>query len=321
MSVLVTGSVAIDHIMVFEGLFEKHVLPDQIHRLNVAFLVPKLEKRWGGTGANIAYNLRLLGEDPALLATVGSDLGAYGEWMDRHGVRRDYLRTLEDSFTAQCFITTDLNSNQLIVFHPGAMDRAHEAKVADVSEEISAAIVAPNGKQAMLEYARELKGRNVATVIDPGQQLPTFEGEELLDLMEGASIFVVNEYEWHLSQEKTGLDEAAIAARVGALVVTRGAEGSTLRRGERPVDFEIESARSEIPCVEAERVTDPTGCGDAYRSGLLYALARGLTLETGARLGSLMGALKVAEAGPQSISLDLAAIADRFETEFGSTLG
>ena len=320
MSVLVTGSVAIDHIMVFEDLFKNHILPDQIHRLNVAFLVPSLEKRWGGTGANIAFNLRLLGEDPALLATVGNDLGAYAQWLDDHGVRRDYLRVLDNAFTAQCFITTDRDSNQLIVFHPGAMDRAHEASLADVREEISMGIVSPNGKQAMIEYAAELKSRQIPCVIDPGQQLPTFEGDELLGLIEGASILVVNDYEWLLTQEKTGMDEDAIAERVGALVVTRGAEGSMVRRGGVAVNFEIESDRSEIASVKAQRVTDPTGCGDAYRSGLLYALARGLSLETGCRLGSLMGALKVAEAGPQSIALDREAIAARFEVEFGSKL-
>jgi len=320
MSVLVTGSVAIDHIMVFEDLFKNHILPDQIHRLNVAFLVPSLEKRWGGTGANIAFNLRLLGEDPALLATVGNDLGAYAQWLDDHGVRRDYLRVLDDAFTAQCFITTDRDSNQLIVFHPGAMERAHEASLADVREEISMGIVSPNGKQAMIEYAAELKSRQIPCVIDPGQQLPTFEGDELLGLIEGASILVVNDYEWLLTQEKTGMDEDAIAERVGALVVTRGAEGSMVRRGGVAVPFEIESDRSEIASVKAQRVTDPTGCGDAYRSGLLYALARGLSLETGCRLGSLMGALKVAEAGPQSIVLDREAIAARFEVEFGSKL-
>ena len=320
MSVLVTGSVAIDHIMVFEDLFKNHILPDQIHRLNVAFLVPSLEKRWGGTGANIAFNLRLLGEDPALLATVGNDLGAYAQWLDDHGVRRDYLRVLDDAFTAQCFITTDRDSNQLIVFHPGAMERAHEASLADVREEISMGIVSPNGKQAMIEYAAELKSRQIPCVIDPGQQLPTFEGDELLGLIEGASILVVNDYEWLLTQEKTGMDEDAIAERVGALVVTRGAEGSMVRRGGVAVNFEIESDRSEIASVKAQRVTDPTGCGDAYRSGLLYALARGLSLETGCRLGSLMGALKVAEAGPQSIALDREAIAACFEVEFGSKL-
>ena len=320
MSVLVTGSVAIDHIMVFEDLFKNHILPDQIHRLNVAFLVPSLEKRWGGTGANIAFNLRLLGEDPALLATVGNDLGAYAQWLDDHGVRRDYLRVLDNAFTAQCFITTDRDSNQLIVFHPGAMERAHEASLADVREEISMGIVSPNGKQAMIEYAAELKSRQIPCVIDPGQQLPTFEGDELLGLIEGASILVVNDYEWLLTQEKTGMDEDAIAERVGALVVTRGAEGSMVRRGGVAVNFEIESDRSEIASVKAQRVTDPTGCGDAYRSGLLYALARGLSLETGCRLGSLMGALKVAEAGPQSIALDREAIAARFEVEFGSKL-
>jgi len=321
MSILVTGSVAIDHIMAFEDLFKKHLLADQIHRLNVAFLVPSLEKRWGGTGANIVYNLRRLGEDPVLLATVGSDLGAYADWMDHHGMRRDHLRVLEDSFTAQCFITTDLDSNQLIVFHPGAMDRAHEARLADVGEEIALGIVSPNGKQAMIDYAAQLKARGIPCVIDPGQQLPTFEGSELVEFIEGATVFIVNDYEWLLTQEKTGLDEDAIAQKVGALVMTRGAEGSIVRRGAQPVAFDIEADRSEIPSLKPEKVTDPTGCGDAYRSGLLYALDHGHSLETGARLGSLMGSLKVAETGPQSITLDFDAISARFEAEFGLKLG
>lgn len=321
MSILVTGSVAIDHIMAFEDSFGKHVLADQLHRLNVAFLVPSLEKRWGGTGANIAYNLRRLGEDPVLLATVGSDLGAYADWMDDQGMRRDHLRVLDDAFTAQCFITTDLDSNQLIVFHPGAMDRAHEARLEDVGEEIALGIVSPNGKRAMMDYAANLKARGIPCVIDPGQQLPTFEGSELMDLMEGAAVFIVNDYEWLLTQEKTGLDEDAIAQNVGALVMTRGADGSVVRRGALPVEFEIEADRSEIPSVPPEKVVDPTGCGDAYRSGLLYALDQGHSLETGARLGSLMGSLKVSGAGPQSINLDFDAIAARFEAEFGLKLG
>jgi adenosine kinase len=322
MSILVTGSVAIDHIMVFEDRFRNHILPDKVHMLNVAFLVPGMEKRYGGTGANIAFNLRALGDDPVLLATVGSDLGPYGDWLDLHGVRRDHLLTLEDAYTAQCFITTDLDNNQLTSFHPGAMDRAHEAKIADVKQEIAVGIVAPNGKRAMQEYAAELKARGVKTVVDPGQGLPMFDGPELIELLDGAAVYVVNDYEWSLTLEKTGLDEDAIAERVGALVVTRGAEGSTVRRGGRDTELGVELSRdhSNITAVKPEAVTDPTGCGDAYRSGILHALAGDLPLERGAKLGSLMGSLKVARSGPQSIDLDREAIARHFETAFGETL-
>jgi adenosine kinase len=317
MSILVTGSVAIDHIMVFEDQFKNHILADKVHMLNVAFFVPSMEKRWGGTGANIAFNLRVLGEDPVLLAAVGSDLGPYANWLDESGIKRDWLVTLDDAFTAQCFITTDLDNNQITSFHPGAMERAHEAKISSVGESIQVGIVAPNGKQAMQDYARQLKSDGIACVVDPGQGLPMFSGDELLELVEGASVFVVNDYEWAMTLENTGLDEDAIAERVGALIVTRGGEGSLLRRGGLSTDISFESDRCEIPVVKAERVVDPTGCGDAYRSGVLYAIAKGLPLEVGARLGSLMGSLKVAEAGPQSITLDLADVRARYEAAFG----
>lgn len=317
MSVLVTGSVAIDHIMVFEDRFKNHILADKVHMINVSFFVPSLEKRWGGTGANIAFNLRRLEEDPILLATVGSDLGPYAAWLDRHGIRRDWLLRLEDAFTAQCFITTDLDNNQLTSFHPGAMERAHEAELSGVDAELRVGIVAPNGKQAMLDYARGLKARGVPCVLDPGQGLPMFDGEELLEMIDGSAVFVVNDYEWSLTRDKTGLDQAAIAERVGALVITQGGEGSTLIRGGQDFGVEVESAQSQVPVVKAEQVVDPTGCGDAYRSGILYAIAQGLPIETGARIGSLMGSLKVARPGPQSIELGLDAIRDRFESEFG----
>jgi len=320
MSILVTGSVAIDHIMVFEDRFRNHILPDKVHMLNVAFFVPSMEKRYGGTGANIAFNLCLLGNDPVLLASVGSDLGPYAAWMDKHGLRRDHLLTLHDAYTAQCFITTDLDNNQLTSFHPGAMDRAHEARIADVKEDVEVGIVAPNGKQAMQQYASELKTRGAKTVVDPGQGLPMFEGDELLELLDGAAVYVVNDYEWSLTQEKTGLDEDAIAERVGALIVTRGAEGSIVRRGGRDLGLELEADRTEVDSVKPEAVTDPTGCGDAYRSGLLHGLARGWSVEAGAKLGSLMGSLKVAHSGPQSIEADRDAISKRFDQAFGLTL-
>jgi len=310
MSLLITGSIAYDHIMVFEDRFRNHILPDRVHMLNVSFLVPSMERRWGGTGANIAYNLRRLEVEPLLLGTAGADFGAYAEWLDSHAIRRDHVKVLEDSWTAQAFITTDLDDNQITAFHPGAMDRAHEAPVAGVGEAVTAGIVAANGKRAMLENARAMKERGIPCVVDPGQGMPLFDGKELQELLDGAALYVVNDYEWSLTLQRTGEDEDALARRVGALVVTRGEKGSVLRQGDE---------RTEIPAVRAERVVDPTGCGDAYRAGLLYAMERGLPLAKGARIGALLGALKIAEQGPQSIRADLAELRSRYESAFGES--
>jgi adenosine kinase len=319
MSVLVTGSVAVDHIMIYEDHFKNHFVSDQLEKLNVAFHVPSLSKQYGGTGANIAFNLSRLGVDPILLAAVGSDLGSYADWMDASGVGRDHLLVLEDQYTAAAFITTDASHNQIISFHPGAMDRAHEARIADVAEGFSVGIVSPNGRQAMIEYSRDLKDRGIHCVVDPGQGLPILSADELLAAITGASVYIVNDYEWELTRQKTGLDEDAIAERVGALIVTRGAEGSMLRRGGHAAGLVMTAERTILPSVKAEQVVDPTGCGDAYRAGLLYAIDKNLPLELGARLGSLMGALKVASPGPQSIDLDLAEIKERYANEFGES--
>jgi adenosine kinase len=320
MSILVTGSIAIDQIMVFPDKFLNHILPDKIHTLNVSFMVPELKRQWGGTGANIAYNLRRLGVDPILLGAVGHDFGAYAEWMDRNGIRRDHLRVLDDCFTAQCFITTDLDNNQITSFHAGAMERAHEASIDAVPGPLRAGIVAPNGKRAMIENARWLKRHGVACVVDPGQGLPMFDRAELVELLDGASVYVVNDYEWALTLDRTGLDEDGISERVGAVVVTRGEKGSRVRRGGREELVHTESESAEIATVKPERVVDPTGCGDAYRAGILYALLHDLPLERGARLGSLLGSLKVALSGPQSIEIGLSELRARFEREFGQPL-
>jgi adenosine kinase len=310
MSILVTGSIAIDHIMVFQDRFRNHILADRIHTLNVAFHVPSLRKSWGGTGGNIAFGLRRLEEDPLLLGAVGSDFETYADWLDRHGVRRDYVLALEDSFTAQAFITTDLDDNQITAFHSGAMDRAHEARIDSVDTPFSIGIVAPNGKRAMQEYARELKGLGVTTVIDPGQGLPLFEREELIELLDGASIYIVNDYEWSLTLEKTGLGEAEVARRVETIVITRGEQGSSIRTGEEGF---------EIPVVAPDRVVDPTGCGDAYRAGFLLGVLRELPLETCGRLGSVLGSLAVEREGTQSPHTHLEAVKARFEREFGAS--
>lgn len=317
MSVLCTGSVAIDQIMVFPDHFKNHILADKIHAVNVSFYVPTLEKRYGGTAANIAYHLRILGMDPIMLATVGSDFGVYADWMDQHGLRRDWLVQLDDVFTAQCFITTDLAHNQINSFHPGAMDRCHEATLESVGEEYSVGIVSPNGKQGMVDYAAGLKAAGKHAVIDPGQAMGLFDGPELIDFLDGASVYIVNDYEWAMTQEKTGLSEDEIAERVGAIVITRGAEGSILRRGGDSSEVVMEGDRVEVAPIPAPEVVDPTGCGDAYRSGILYALAHGLPLEQGARIGSLIASLKVRVAGPQGLELSTEDFRSAYKSEYG----
>ena len=311
MAVLVSGSVAIDHIMVFRGRFKDLILPQHVHALNVAFHVPELRHTWGGCAANIAYHLRLLGDEPLVLATVGADFAAYAEWLDSQGIRRDWIRSLPGESTAGAYITTDLDDNQITGFHPGAMERAHEVRVEDVSAAYELGIVSPNGKRAMVEHTRALKARGVPTVVDPGQGLPILERDELVEMIEGASLYIVNDYEWSLTLERSGLDGDAVAARAGAVIVTQGERGSLLRRARDVV---------EIPSVAAEQVVDPTGAGDAYRAGLLHGMTRGMPLEKAARIGSLLGALQVEHPGTQNLSLDLAAFRARFEREFGAPL-
>jgi len=312
LAILCTGSVAVDHIMVFRGRFRDVILPDRIHMLNVAFHVPELRRSFGGCAGNIAYNLRLLGDDPIVLATVGADdFDAYAAWLDRRGIRRDHIVPIAGEATAGAYITTDLEDNQIIGFHPGAMDRAHEAGLERVRDPVDLAIVSPNGKRAMQELARALKERGIPVVIDPGQGLPLFEAGELVELLDGASVYVVNDYEWSLTLSRSGLGEDEVARRVGAVVVTRGEKGSTLRRGADLV---------EIPPVPAERVVDPTGCGDAYRAAFLLGLRRGLPLETCARMGSLLGSLAVAEHGTQSLEITGAEFRERYARAFRAEL-
>lgn len=309
MSILVTGSIAVDHIMVFRGRFKDVILPDHLHVLNVAFHVPELRTTYGGCAANVAFNLRLLGEEPILLGTVGRGFEDYAAWLDRHGVSRDWIRELEDEVTAGAYITTDLDDNQIIGFHPGAMDRAHEAPVAGVDAPYELGIVSPNGKRAMVEHARALKERGVATVIDPGQGLPLFDRDELIELLDGADTYVVNDYEWSLTRETTGLDEDAVAGRVDNLVITLGEKGSRLRRGDEVL---------EIPSVPAAQVVDPTGCGDAWRAGYLAGRRRGRPLETCARMGSLMGSLAVGRPGTQCLDFDPDGFRALYQGAFGA---
>jgi adenosine kinase len=309
MTILVSGSLALDHIMVFPDRFKDHILADKLHILNVSFNIESLETHFGGVAGNIAYHLRLLGEDPLILATVGNDFGPYGEWLDRNGIRRDAIRVLDDVRTAQGFVTTDLDDNQIWAFFVGAMARAHEARLADVGEELTLGIVSSDGKQAMVDHARELKRRGVPTFIDPSHGLPTLSQGELVEMIEGAAAYIVNDYEWSLTLDKSGLDEASVAKRCGAIVITKGEQGSTIIVGDRTL---------EVPPVRAARVVDPTACGDAFRAGLLYGRARNLDWETAGRLGSLLGSYQVEVEGTQNLRLDLDEFRARYQREFGA---
>jgi len=308
MSILVTGSLAIDRIMVFPDRFKNHILPDKLHILSVSFHVPEMRTFFGGCAGNIAYGLKLLGADPLIFAAAGDDFGAYAAWLDQLGIRRDAIRIHDDAHTAQCFITTDLDDNQIVAFHPGAMERASELRVEDVAGEVTLAIVGPDDNAAMRKHAAALKARGIPTVIDPGQQLINFDPDGLLTFLEGAHVFVANDYEWAVTLERTGIAESDLAGRADAVIVTRGANGSTILQHDRKID---------VPAAAAERVVDPTGCGDAYRAGLLYGLDQRLPLETAARIGSLMGCLAVEERGTQSVRASQSEIRARYEKAFG----
>jgi adenosine kinase len=309
--ILVSGSVAFDHIMVFPDRFANHILPEKVHALNVAFNITSLETHFGGVAANIAYHLRLLGEDPLILASVGSDFGPYAEWLEKNDIRRDGIRVFDDVRTPQGFVTTDLDDCQIWAFYEGAMARAHQARVEDLDDAIDFAIVSADGKRAMVEHARALKARGVPTYVDPSHGLPILEGDELVELIDGAAGYFANDYEWSLTLQQTGASEEEITARCGAVVITRGAEGSEIRAGGETL---------RIPPVTPERVVDPTGCGDAYRAGFLCGVSRGCGLETAGRMGSLLGAWQVEVEGTQSLSVGDDRFRQRYEEVFGSPL-
>ncbi len=311
MPILVSGAIALDHIMVFPDQFKNHIIPDKLHTLNVSFNITSLKTHFGGTAGNIAFYLKMLGEEPLILATAGSDFHSYANWLDRHEISRDGIRVLEDVRTAQGFVTTDLDHSQIWAFYEGAMARAHEARIEDVEEDASFAIVTANGKQAMIEHARKLKERGVSTYVDPSHGLPILDRDELLELIDGAALYIVNDYEWSLTLEKSGCSEQEIFARCEAVVITKGAEGSVIHS---------EGETIEIPPVEASAVVDPTGCGDAYRAGLMAGRARGLPFEVAGRMASLLGSRQVEVEGTQNLAFDRDEFNDRFEREFGTSL-
>ena len=310
MSALICGSLAYDTIMVFPDQFKNHILPDKVHMLNVSFLVPRMRREFGGCAGNIAYNLRLLGDDPIPMATVGQDFGPYRAWFAKHGIRMERIREIPELFTAQAFITTDLDDNQITAFHPGAMMRSHENHVRDV-DGVSFGIVAPDGREAMLEHAAGFKAAGIPFIFDPGQAMPLFDGEAFRDFIDKADYVVVNDYESSLLQQRTGWDEATIAAKVTAYIVTRGPRGSQIHAA---------GTVHEIPPAHERRITDPTGCGDAYRAGLIFGLMRHYDLPTCGRIASLMGALKIEHPGTQNQRFTYAEFAEQFRQQFGATL-
>ncbi|MDX1443583.1 MAG: carbohydrate kinase family protein [Gammaproteobacteria bacterium] len=307
MSALICGSFAYDNIMLFDGRFKDHILPDKVHMLNVAFLVPDLRREFGGCAGNIAYNLKLLGGEGHAMGTVGSDFKPYAEWMDEKGISRDFLREIDTTYTAQAYITTDKDDNQITAFHPGAMNESHQNEV-PADKGISIGIIAPDGRQGMIEHATQFADADIPFIFDPGQGLPMFDGEALTDFINKATWVAVNDYESQMLSDRTGLSPADIAKRVESLIVTRGAEGSVVY---------TEGKRIDIPAVKAEELRDPTGCGDAYRAGLLFGLMNDFDLETTGRIASLMGSIKIAHNGTQNHMFTAAEFADRFEKEFG----
>ena len=291
MSALICGSLAYDTIMVFPDQFKNHILPDKVHMLNVAFLVPKMRREFGGCAGNIAYNLKLLGGEPIPMAAVGQDFGAYRQHFEQCGIRLDQVRVIDDLYTAQAFITTDLDDNQITAFHPGAMMRSHESRVAAVSG-VRFGIVAPDSREAMLQHSSDFAELGIPFIFDPGQALPLFNGEEFRAFIEQADYVTVNDYESELLQERTQWSAETIASKVKAYIVTKGAQGAIIRAGSEVID---------IPPARVAQVLDPTGCGDAFRAGLIFGLMQAQDLATAGRVASLMGALKVEHQDRKSV--------------------
>ena len=304
---LICGSMAFDTIMVFGDRFRNHILPDKIHMLNVSFLVPQLRREFGGCAGNIAYNLKLLGDLAYPMATVGRDFGPYREWLEQNGVPTDHLRVIDSEHTAQAFITTDLDDNQITAFHPGAMQQAHANKVGDATG-VALGIVAPDGRDGMLQHAEQFAAAGVPFIFDPGQGLPMFDGADLQRFVSQATWVTVNEYEWQLVQQKTGWTVRDVTQQVQALIVTLGAGGSLIHTAD--------GGEISIACAKAQAVVDPTGCGDAYRAGLIHGLLHGLDWKTTGRIASLLGAIKIESRGTQNHRFTRAQFEQRLAESF-----
>ena len=309
MSALICGSYAYDTIMVFGDRFQRHILPDQVHMLNVSFLVPELRREFGGCAGNVAYNLKLLGGEAYGMGTVGHDFGPYAQWLDAQGISRKFLREVQ-AFTAQAYITTDIDDNQITAFHPGAMSFSHE-NVVPRDAGITIGMVSPDGRDGMLQHAEQFADAGIPFIFDPGQGLPMFEGAELARFIDLANWVAVNSYEAALLCERTGLSHEDIAARCEALIVTAGGDGATIYADGETI---------AIPAASVGAIVDPTGCGDAFRAGLLYGLMHDCDWETTGRIASLLGAIKIEHPGTQNHSFTRPEFNVRFEAEFKRSL-
>jgi adenosine kinase len=310
MSALICGSIAYDTIMVFSDKFKNHILPEKVHILNVSFMVPDMRREFGGCAGNIAYNLKLLGGEPLLMATVGADFAPYAEWIDKCGISRQHVKVLDDTYTAQAFITTDMDDNQITAFHPGAMMQSHENKVSDATG-VEIGIVSPDGRDGMIQHAEQFVEAGIPFIFDPGQGMPMFDGDDLKRFIDQASYVVVNDYEWQLMHERTQYSPQDVAAKTQALIVTQGGEGSTIYTQQQTY---------HVPCAKAEKISDPTGCGDAYRAGLLFGLMNNADWEVTGRIASLLGALKIEQPGTQNHSFSLDEFKQRYQQSFDSEL-
>lgn len=310
MSALICGSFAYDTIMVFSDKFKNHILPDKVHMLNVSFLVPGMRREFGGCAGNIAYNLNLLCDQALPMGTVGSDFQPYAKWMDECGISRSYLTELADHYTGQAYITTDIDDNQITAFHPGAMAESHVNQV-PANAGISLGIVSPDGRQGMIDHAQQFIDAGIPFIFDPGQGMPMFDGDDLKKFIDQATWITVNDYEAELMQTRTGLSAADIAGQVDAYIITRGGKGSVIH---------TEGDVLEIPNIQVSELKDPTGCGDAYRGGLLYGLLNKLDWKTCGQIASLMGGIKIEHEGTQNHSPSKADICQRYQSEFGEAL-
>jgi adenosine kinase len=307
MRTLICGSLAFDTIMVFPDRFARHILPEQTHVLSVSFQISDMRREWGGCAGNIAYNLHALGGDPVVMGTLGTDGGTYRERLRTLGIAIDGVRVIDEAYTAQAFIITDHDDNQITAFHPGAMNRSHVVHVDDVAD-VGLGIVSPDGKEGMKQHAAEFAARGIPFVFDPGQGLPLFDGKELAQIIEHASYLTVNDYEAKLLADRTGWSIADLAERVDGLVVTMGGEGSIIHAG---------GATYAIAAVRPSAIVDPTGCGDAYRAGLLYGIANEWDWESTGNLASVMGTIKIESRGGQNHAVDRDTIALRYRDAFG----
>ena len=308
MSALICGSMAYDTIMVFHDKFKHHILPEKVHILNVSFLVPVMRREFGGCAGNIAYNLNLLGENPLIMAVVGHDFEAYSQWLSQNSLSSEFIHILDNHYTGQAYITTDADGNQITAFHPGAMGFSHLNTIPAHRDDISIGIVSPDGKDGMQQHAEQFTELGIPFIFDPGQGMPMFSGAELLSFIDQATWLTVNDYESELMQEKTALSLEQIASRVEALIVTMGAQGSKIYTYGHCIS---------IPAALPHTINDPTGCGDAYRAGLLYGLMNDMSWETTGRIASLMGAIKIEHHGTQNHKFDLPAFKQRYHENFG----